>query len=388
MASTGGQGTEHGVRRRRRLALTLILTAVIAVAATLIALALLVPGAALLMPWAASSASGAPTSAAAMPSPSPTPSTPAEALLATATDPNACAVSFAGTGITMGPQLQTEGKLYQYLPIPQRPRAVFAGWYPSRQAAAAAQTSMRVNGADVVTCTDRQITLYAAWTTPAAVAAANVGVPILMYHLFTAKPGGEHNWLRLDYVSTGNFDAQMAYLASKHFYLPTWDELNAFIDGKLALPHNAVIITDDDADASWFQLGVPIIDKYKLLSTSFVITKDRSAPSPSTYVLQRSHTNAMHDAGANGRGKMVNFTAAQVAADMETSARILGVKEVMAYPFGDYNDTAKQGLREAGFEMARTTHYGYVRAGTDKLALPCVRISFDTTLDQFVRDVS
>ena len=30
----------------------------------------------------------------------------------------------------------------------------------------------------------------------------------------------------------------------------------------------------------------------------------------------------------------------------------------------------------AGFEMARTIEQGYVKVGSDKLALPCVRINF------------
>ena len=70
---------------------------------------------------------------------------------------------------------------------------------------------------------------------------------------------------------------------------------------------------------------------------------------------------------------MVNWTADQIAADLETSAAILGVKEVIAYPYGHYNDTAKQGVTQAGFEMARTIESGYVSIGTDKLALPVVR---------------
>ena len=65
----------------------------------------------------------------------------------------------------------------------------------------------------------------------------------------------------------------------------------------------------------------------------------------------------------------------------QASAAALGVKEVMAYPFGHYNDTAKEGLREAGFEMARTIEPGYVTIGTDKLALPVVRVNYGMNVD-------
>ena len=74
----------------------------------------------------------------------------------------------------------------------------------------------------------------------------------------------------------------------------------------------------------------------------------------------------------------------QIAADLETSAAVLGVKEVIAYPYGHYNDTAKQGVTQAGFEMARTIEPGYVSIGTDKLALPVVRINYGMGLDAVV----
>jgi hypothetical protein len=80
----------------------------------------------------------------------------------------------------------------------------------------------------------------------------------------------------------------------------------------------------------------------------------------------------------------VNWTAGEIAADLEASAAVLGVKEVVAYPFGHYNDTTKQGVTQAGFEMARTIEPGSVGIGTDKLALPTVRIDYGMNLDDLV----
>lgn len=74
---------------------------------------------------------------------------------------------------------------------------------------------------------------------------------------------------------------------------------------------------------------------------------------------------------------MVNLTPAEIAADMEASAAALGgVKEVVAYPYGHHDERSKEGLRAAGYAMARTIEQGYVSVGTDKLALPCIRINF------------
>lgn len=365
-------------QRRRRLIRTTVIAAavVLAVAATV----------AVIPPLLTRTEATADTPAVA--TPSPTPLTAEEQLLATTDDPNACAVSFTGDGIGDPPVLQTQGELFSHLPIPQRNGWVFAGWYPTASDAAALTTTARVNGADLVACTDdRRLTLVGGWRSPEQVAADNVAVPILMYHQFTTSPEGEGGWLSANYLYTGDFAAQMGYLSAERFYLPTWDELSAFIDGRLWLPARSVVVTDDDADVSWLQLAVPVIDQYGILTTSFVITKWRSEPTPSRFVLQRSHTHDMHEAGADGRGRMVNGTADEVAADLETSAGILGAKEVVAYPFGHYDDTAKQGVARAGFELARTTDQGYVRQGTDKLALPCIRINAGTTMSEFIAAV-
>lgn len=315
------------------------------------------------------------------PTPTPTPLTPTQKLLSGTTDPTACAVSFAGDAIAIDPQLQSEGARYAALPIPRQDGRVFAGWYATAADAAALTLPARINGADLVTCTDRQTTLHAAWTTPEANAAEDVGIPILMYHQFTRNPEGEDHWLRLNYVYVGDFDAQMAYIQEAGFYLPTWDEVSAFIDGDLFLPRRSVVITDDDADSSWLEMAAPIVDGRNLLTTSFVITSARTEPTPNRFVLQRSHTHDMHRAGADGKGRMVNDDVDTIAADLEQSAQILGAKEVVAYPFGHYDDTTKEALRRAGFDLGRTVEHGYVRIGTDKLALPVIRINYGMTVD-------
>lgn len=312
------------------------------------------------------------------------PLTPAEQIVADAGDPRACAVTFTGEGVPADPMLQWQEGLYQGLPIPQLDGRVFAGWYASAADAAAFTVAARVNGADPVVCEDQQVELFAAWKTPEENAAEEVRVPILMYHQFTANPDGEKGWLRGNYAYIGDFDAQMNHIATTGFYLPTWDELSAFIDGRLSLPARSVIITDDDADQTWFDLAVPVVDRYKLLSTSFMITAYRQDPAPSIYVQRRSHTHDMHQAGDNGKGRMVNWTADQIAADLTTSADVLGVGQIVAYPFGHYDDTAKQGVTQAGYEMARTIEPGYVEIGTDKLALPVVRIDYGMGLDALI----
>lgn len=322
------------------------------------------------------------------PAPSPSPLTPAQQLLKDAADPaTACAVTFFGEGVELAPMLQTEGMLYSGLPIPERAGAVFAGWYLTPETAQAQVQTDRVNGSQLAVCTDHERTLHAAWVTPEQNLTEAAKVPILMYHQFTTKPEGEAGWLRGNFVYVEDFKAQMDYVAAQEFYLPTWDELDAFIDGRLFLPRHSLIITDDDADPTWLELAVPVVTERQLLATSFVITSARQDPSPSPYVLQRSHTNDLHRAGDDGKGRMVNLPADEVAADLEESARILGSREVVAYPYGHHNPTAEQGVTQAGYRLARTIEHGYVQVGTNKLQLPVIRMNYGDTVAKLQKDI-
>jgi hypothetical protein len=367
------------VRRRRRLVAFVAALVLVAIVVTTVWVIAATRG----TPDAAAAPSAGATEEAA-PAPSQTPLTAAQQLLETTDDPNACAVSFTGEGVADAPMLQTQGVLYSGLPIPQRDGLVFAGWYATPEDAAAFAVPGRINGSELVACTDRQMTLHGSWKTPDENAAEDARIPIMMYHQFTTRPEGEDGWLKGNYAYIADFDAHMNHIATGGFYLPTWDELSAFIDGRLWLPTHSVVITDDDADQTWFDLAAPVVDKYKLLTTSFMITAYRQDAAPNPYVLRRSHTHDMHQAGANGQGRIVNYTVPEIVADMEASASVLGVKEVMAYPYGHYNDTAKEGLREAGFEMARTIEPGYVSIGTDKLALPVVRVNYGMNVEDII----
>ena len=360
-------------RRRRRLAFGLTIGAIALVAVVAVAAVVLTPQA---------TAEAAPPRRAA--TPAPVPLTPSEALLAETDDPLACAVTFSGDGIELEPMLQQQGGLYAGLPIPAQDSRVFAGWYATAEDAEVFDVASRINGSRVVECAEQQRELFAAWKTPEENAAEDAGIPILMYHQFTTRPEGEDGWLRGNYAYIGDFDAHMQHIATTGFYMPTWDELSAFIDGRLFLPSRSVIITDDDADQTWFDLAVPVVERHQVLTTSFMVTAYRQDPPPSVYVLRRSHTHDMHQAGDNGRGRMENWSADEIAADLNTSGDILGVREVIAYPFGHHNDTAKQGVALAGYEMARTIEPGVVRIGTDKLALPVVRIDYGMGLDALV----
>ena len=98
-------------------------------------------------------------------------------------------------------------------------------------------------------------------------------------------------------------------------------------------------------------------------------------------------TRSQNEAGANGKGRMVNWTADQIAADLERSAQVLGAKEIVAYPYGHVNETAEEGVTRAGFTFGRTTAWGFVKPGTDKLLLPVIRMNYGDTVQTLIERI-
>ena len=206
-----------------------------------------------------------------------------------------------------------------------------------------------------------------------------------MYHQFTANPEGEDGWLRGNYAYIGDFDAHMNHIATTGFYLPTWDELSAFIDGRLFLPNHSVIVTDDDADQTWFDLAAPVVDKHMVLTTSFMITAYRQDPPPNPL---RAAALA-HPRHAQGRRRRRRPDGQPHAprdrrghGDVRAGA---GVKEVMAYPFGHHNETRRRVCARRASRWRARSSRATSRIGTDKLAMPTVRIDYGMGLDELVR---
>lgn len=213
-------------------------------------------------------------------------------------------------------------------------------------------------------------------------------LPVLMYHFFydnVTYSKKDNNWLKID-----DFEEQLKYMTENDFYFPTWEEVNDYIDGKLKLPSKSVVLTVDDGDASFFDLAVPMLQKYKVPATSFVISGWygwRYDPSME-YVVWQSHSEHMHEGGANGKGKMVNWTYDEILADLNTSSEVLGGANIFCYPFGHYNDTAIKALKDSPFIMAFTIEGGRVSKNANKFTLPRVRVTDGNSLNYFIKSIT
>lgn len=215
-------------------------------------------------------------------------------------------------------------------------------------------------------------------------------LPVLMYHFFYNAKAGESgkdaNW-----TEVSDFENQMKYLSDNEFYFPSWEAVEKYVKGEESLPTKSVVVTIDDGDESFIKYAIPIIEKYNVKATSFVVTSWNGDWLPNQYKSDhldfQSHSHDMHRAGANGKGRFVNLSYEEALKDVTTSRDIIGDATVFCYPFGHYNDTAKKVLKEAGYKLSFTTNGGRVKPNMDEYELPRVRISKGISLNSFMEKV-
>lgn len=218
-------------------------------------------------------------------------------------------------------------------------------------------------------------------------------VAVLMYHYFydTSKgeTGADANWMEIS-----AFEEQLKYLQKNDYYYPTWQEIADFADGKIDLPEKSVVITMDDGHKSVYNLVVPLLDKYKIPATAFIITnrfnESYVEKYKDSYLEFASHTHNMHRAGGTyGHGGIFPaLSLEESVADLKKSVEILGGDVgALAYPFGDCTEKTKQAVQQAGITTGFTTEYGKVKPGMDKYELPRVRMSKGITIEAFAASI-
>ncbi len=215
------------------------------------------------------------------------------------------------------------------------------------------------------------------------------GIPVLMYHWFYddtkgEKPGEKNSH---NYIAKTEFEKQMKYLKDNNYYYPTWQELIDYIDKKIDLPKKSIILTDDDCLQSFFDVALPVFQKYEVPFTSFCITKRSNWQKyvGEKYLTFQSHTDKLHQRICKGSwdGAVMCKDYNTINADIKTSVEKVKNSDSFAYPFGHYNDNTIKALKANGIKLAFTIKEGQVKRGANKYKLPRVRISRWTSLSTF-----
>lgn len=204
------------------------------------------------------------------------------------------------------------------------------------------------------------------WAAPAA-AREPADIPVLLYHVVKETPTNEWND-----VSIADFHKQMKYLYDHGYTTLSSEEYVAIMEGRMEAPEKPILLTFDDATPDFLTEVLPVLDKYGMKAVLFVITdwigggysmteaqlRDVAAhPNVSIENHSAEHGQAMWQ---TNQGELLTKEAAS-ASIAKANAYIKSITGkdplLFAYPYGGFNEAAKEALKENGIKYAFKVGY-------------------------------
>ena len=213
-------------------------------------------------------------------------------------------------------------------------------------------------------------------------------IPILMYH--KVLPHAEDSQHKT-YVTCEQFTQHMQFLAKHRFTPITFKDYFAFRDGKLPLskfPQKPVIITFDDGYVNNLQYALPIMQRHNFTAVVFALGNDRIQHNqwdavmgePQHALMNNQQLKQLVTAGFEiGAHSLTHPDLTQlstadayheIAQSKENLEAILQQQVIsFAYPYGNYNESLKAVVKQAGFSCAVATDTGGLRLEDDRFAI-------------------
>lgn len=178
------------------------------------------------------------------------------------------------------------------------------------------------------------------------------------------------------------FDTQMDYLTSHGYVSITPEELTAGLNGELQLPEKPVLITFDDGYLDNYTNAFPILKRYGMRATIFVVP---AFVGKRDGYLTWDQLREMEQGGITIQSHTLNHRKLEELPDDEIRSELLNSKlvleeqlghpvEYLAYPTGTYNLHIAEIAKDVGYKGAYTIKYGSVDLGSNLFALERVPI--------------
>lgn len=216
------------------------------------------------------------------------------------------------------------------------------------------------------------------------------GISVLMYH-YVYDEGKPPAKMDANYISSTKLEAELKWLSDNGYYYPSFAELRAYLEGTHSLPKKSVVLTFDDGEQGFLDYGTPLLNKYHVPATSYIIGSDpnfteKVSTYMSEYVSFQSHTYDLHRDGNTNKGKggkIWDLDQASLEQDCNQAIAQLHDAQSLAYPYGDCPDFAPAALEDCGYLCAFTVQNDQVRKGDNPYKLPRVRMFGSSALEGF-----
>jgi len=260
-------------------------------------------------------------------------------------------------------------------PVPQPPQAVAASAAGSNPGAGAASRDPNTGA----TSTDNYVILGSALTS----GLSHVEAPVLAYHHISSWPSPYS-------VSTQNFAAQLAWLASNGYHSVTLHQVFAALYAPVTLPAKPVVITIDDGYDDAATNARQILQGYGMTATFFIPTwQTRIRPD-----VFRAMDAEGFDIEAHSRTHPDLTTLSDQAAWSEIAGskadleHMLGHPVVLfAYPYGALNPRISAIVSRAGYRGGVGAYAGRVQSVAASLNEPRILVDRGDDLANFAAKV-
>ncbi|MED3393177.1 polysaccharide deacetylase family protein [Bacillus wiedmannii] len=233
--------------------------------------------------------------------------------------------------------------------------------------------------------------------------AENQKIPVLMYHHLLKENDKKENGVFKDketILSVEQFEKQMKYLNDKGYKTITMKEFEEYMKNKGELSEKSVLITFDDSSKTNYTYAYPILKKYKMKATAFVVTsrltdKEEVFDPKKIQPLSKQEINKMKDVfefgsythdlfklSKNGEAYLVSQPDSVVKEDLSMSKTILKT-DYFAYPFGEYNEKSISLLNGIKFNLAFTNNQGYANRTNKLMEIKRFPISPEVDMKKF-----
>lgn len=192
----------------------------------------------------------------------------------------------------------------------------------------------------------------------------NIKIPILLYHDFvTAVPDSDPD--NFNYINTPqSFEENIKILLEEGYTVISMEQLNEAYKGNIELPSKPILITFDDGYYSNYEYIYPILQKYNVKASIFVITDKVGKEIDGIKYLGWDECLEMQNSGLveifSHSKKHVFYNKLpirEIRDDVKESYEIiekhLGKKDlkVFAYPYGAYTNDTVRTLKNNGIDF-------------------------------------
>ena len=193
---------------------------------------------------------------------------------------------------------------------------------------------------------------------------ANVKIPILLYHDFvTTVPDSDPD--NFNYINTPqSYEENIKVLLENGYTFISFQELDDANNGKISLPEKPILVTFDDGYASNYEYIFPILKKYNVKVSIFVVTDKIGKEVDGKKYLSWEQCKEMQDSGlveifSHSKRHVFydKLPVRQIRDDVIESYKIIEEKlgsknlKVFAYPYGAYTKETVWTLKLNGMDM-------------------------------------